>query len=42
MKAGRELAINQQAELIIHGVDGKIQNSNSYGNDPCPPRDTKH
>ena len=29
-------------ELIPHGMDGKIQNPNSYGNDPCPPRDTKH
>ncbi|MFH1052743.1 MAG: DUF2188 domain-containing protein [bacterium] len=40
--AGKQIAINQQAELIIHGRDGKIQNSNSYGNDPFPPRDMKH
>lgn len=27
------------AELIPHGVDGRIQNPDSHGNDPCPPRD---
>ena len=32
----------QVAELIPHGKDGKIQNLNSYGNDPYPPKDTKH
>lgn len=30
----REIARNQQAELVIHGKDGKIQSTNSYGNDP--------
>ena len=30
----REIAKNQQAELVIHGKDGKIQSTNSYGNDP--------
>lgn len=40
--AGRDLAQKSGGELRIKGADGKIQNSNSYGNDPCPPRDTKH
>jgi len=40
--AGRQVAINQHAELIIHKMDGTIQNSNSYGNDPFPPKDKKH
>lgn len=40
--AGRDLAKQSGGELRIKGADGKIQNSNSYGNDPCPPRDTKH
>ena len=35
----REICINQGAECVIHGKDGKIQDSNSYGKDPCPPRD---
>jgi len=37
----RDICINQKAECVIHGKDGKIQNSNSYGNDPCPPKDKK-
>jgi predicted RNase H-like HicB family nuclease len=37
----REICITEKAELIIHGEDGKIQNSNSYGKDPCPPKDKK-
>ena len=38
---GRKVAINQQSELVIHGVNGKIRDKDSYGNDPNPPRDTK-
>lgn len=34
----REIAINQKSEVVIHGVDGKIRDRNSYGNDPCPPK----
>ena len=37
----RDIAINQRAEVVIHGVNGRIRNKNSYGNDPCPPRDKK-
>lgn len=39
---GREIARNQKTELVIHGKDGKIQDSDSYGKDPNPPKDTKH
>ncbi len=42
MDWGRNLAKKEGAELIPHGKDGKIQNPNSYGNDSCPPKDTKH
>ncbi|HHJ0461610.1 DUF2188 domain-containing protein [Legionella pneumophila serogroup 1] len=38
---GITIAKNQKTELYIHGKDGKIQNKNSYGNDPCPPKDKK-
>ena len=38
----REIAKNQKSELVIHNKDGKISDKDSYGNDPCPPRDTKH
>lgn len=37
----REIAINQQSELVIHGRNGRIRDKDSYGNDPCPPKDTK-
>lgn len=30
-----------EGEHIIHSQDGKFQYSNSYGNDPCPPKDKK-
>ncbi|MFQ2386752.1 DUF2188 domain-containing protein [Aeromonas dhakensis] len=36
--AAREIAINQQSELLIHGRDGQIREKNSYGNDPYPPK----
>ncbi|WP_219988738.1 DUF2188 domain-containing protein [Leucothrix pacifica] len=39
--AGRNIAINQKSELVIHRSNGKIRDKNSYGNDPFPPRDKK-
>lgn len=37
----RSIAIKQQSELVIHGRDGRIHDKDSYGNDPCPPKDKK-
>lgn len=37
----RKIAINQKTEVVIHNRKGKIRNSNSYGNDPFPPKDKK-
>jgi len=34
----REIARNQQSELLIHGTNGQIRERNSYGNDPFPPK----
>lgn len=42
MEWSREKAKKEGSELIPHGKDGKIQNPNSYGGDPCPPCDKKH
>lgn len=36
---GRKIAQHQKAELVIHKKDGTIQNPNSYGKDPNPPKD---
>lgn len=38
----KEIAKNQKSELVIHNKDGKISDKDSFGNDPCPPKDTKH
>lgn len=38
----QELAKKEGLELIPHGTNGKFQNPNSYGYDPCPPKDTRH
>lgn len=35
---GRNVSHNQNSELYIHGVNGKIRARDSYGNDPFPPR----
>ncbi|WP_138751816.1 DUF2188 domain-containing protein [Paenibacillus sinopodophylli] len=40
-KLGKEQAKKDQTEHRIHNKDGKIANSNSYGNDPFPPKDKK-
>jgi uncharacterized protein YdaT len=38
----RDIAIKQKSEVVIHGKDGKIRDKDSYGNDPCPPKDKKY
>ena len=40
-KIGRIISQNQNTEFVIHGKDGIIQRSDSHGNDPCPPKDSK-
>lgn len=34
----RNIAMNQNSELLIHGQDGRIREKSSYGNDPFPPK----
>lgn len=34
----REIAQNQQTELVVHGENGQIQYKDSHGHDPFPPR----
>lgn len=41
VKMGRVISQRSGSELVIHGRDGKIQRSDSYGNDPCPPKDQR-
>ncbi|WP_133493438.1 DUF2188 domain-containing protein [Alcanivorax sp. 24] len=42
MRQGRDMAKKDRVELVTHGRDGRIRDSDSYGNDPNPPRDRKH
>jgi hypothetical protein len=37
----RLIARNQGSELVIHTSNGQIRDKDSYGNDPCPPRDKR-
>lgn len=39
---GTNIAKNQKSELTILGKNGQIQNKNSFGKDPFPPKDKKH
>ena len=41
IRRGREIAQNQKAEFYVHGRDGRIQQKDSYGKDPFPPKDRK-
>jgi len=42
VNAARDIAQHQHSQVVIHGRDGRIRDSDSYGNDPCPPKDQKH
>jgi len=39
--AGRQQAKAAHTEHVIHKSNGQIGEKNSYGNDPCPPKDKK-
>jgi hypothetical protein len=41
VRRGRTEAEKEQSELVIHRKDGVIQDKESHGNDPCPPKDKK-
>ena len=38
----RDQARRDKVEVVIHRKDGRIRDSDSYGNDPHPPKDRKH
>lgn len=37
-----ERAKKERSEVIVQRPDGRIRSKDSYGNDPCPPKDTEH
>ena len=42
IERAREQAKREHVEVVIHRPNGQIRDSDSYGNDPFPPRDKKH
>lgn len=42
INVARDIAKNQQSDVVIHRPNGQIRDRDSYGNDPCPPKDKKH
>lgn len=42
LERAREQAKREGVEVVQHKRDGRIQDSDSFGHDPCPPRDRKH
>mgnify|MGYP001606876946 CR=1 FL=1 len=38
---GRQMAMIERVELVIHRRDGRIRDKDSYGPDPFPPRDLR-
>lgn len=42
IRDARKIAENQGSEVVIHRRNGQIRDSDSYGGDPCPPKDRKH
>lgn len=41
-EAGRAVARQNRSELVIHRPNGQIRDKDSFGKDPCPPKDAKH
>lgn len=37
IRTAREIARDQESELVIHGRDGRIREKDSHGHDPYPP-----
>ena len=42
IERAREQAKREKVEVVIHRPNGEIRDSDSYGNDPNPPKDKKH
>jgi len=42
IERAREQARREKVEVVIHRKDGTIRDSDSYGNDPNPPKDKKN
>lgn len=36
------IAKHKKGEVIVQRPDGRIRSKDSFGNDPCPPKDKEH
>jgi len=41
-EAARQIALNNQSEVVIHRPDGRIRDKDSFGRDPFPPKDRRY
>ena len=41
LEQARNQGRQDKVEVVIHRPNGQIRNSDSYGNDPFPPKDNK-
>lgn len=37
-EVARQIAKNQKSEVVVHGINGRIRQKDSYGNDTYPPK----
>ncbi len=42
VQIGVQIGRKDGVDVITQRKDGVIQSHDSYGNDPCPPKDTEH
>lgn len=42
IEEAKEIAENQESEVIEHNENGKITSKDSYGNDKYPPKDNEY
>ncbi len=42
IEIAKKIAENQKSKLYVQNRKGKIRSKDSYGNDPCPPKDKEH
>lgn len=42
IEQAKQQAEREKTEVVIHRKDGTIRDSDSYGNDPHPPKDKKY
>ena len=42
LEQARDQGKRDKVEVVTHGKDGRIRDSDSYGNDPNPPKDEVH